>query len=329
MKNPLVSLIMPLYNHEKYIKKSINTILNQSYKKIELIIIDDGSTDKSAEIVKNFKDKRIKYFYQKNRGVKELNKTINKGFKLSSGSLITMVTSDDFWPKNRLKKQIGFFKNDNIDLVFGNMAIVDENGKLITYRKPDIPDNFNSLEKKIKIKNYFYTNYIPQPTTLIRAKALKKINGYIQKKYMYAEDYPTQLNLMMNGEILYIDQNFSYYRLHENQMTNLHLEKMVLSDIRYLNEYYRSLSLKKRINTGINNFNELKRILDTKLKQTYLYIGFKLCLLRNYQKGKKYLFKAFYYGNFFTKLKSTIILFFVFLNIDLNYLKKLRRNFFY
>ena len=329
MKNPLVSLIMPLYNHEKYIKKSINTILNQSYKKIELIIIDDGSTDKSAEIVKNFKDKRIKYFYQKNRGVKELNKTINKGFKLSSGSLITMVTSDDFWPKNRLKKQIGFFKNDNIDLVFGNMAIVDENGKLITYKKPDIPDNFNSLEKKIKIKNYFYTNYIPQPTTLIRAKALKKINGYIQKKYMYAEDYPTQLNLMMNGEILYIDQNFSYYRLHENQMTNLHLEKMVLSDIRYLNEYYRSLSLKKRINTGINNFNELKRILDTKLKQTYLYIGFKLCLLKNYQKGKIYLFKAFYYGNFFTKLKSTIILFFVFLNIDLNYLKKLRRNFFY
>ena len=105
---------MPLYNHEKYLRKSINTILNQTYKKIELIIIDDGSTDNSSKIVKQFKDNRIRYIYQKNKGVKKLNITINKGLKLAKGTLVTMVTSDDYLPLNRFVNQVKYFEKKKL-----------------------------------------------------------------------------------------------------------------------------------------------------------------------------------------------------------------------
>ena len=328
MYNPKVSLIMPMYNHEKYIEQSLSSLVNQTYKNFELIVIDDGSDDNSAHLVKSFNDKRIKYIYQKNRGVKNLNRTINKGLKLATGELITMVTSDDFWPLNRLKNQINYFKNQDIDLVFGNMSIINVIGDVIKYFKPNLPNKFNDLDKNTKIKHYFLNNYIPQPTTLIRTKALKKIGGYIQKKYMYAEDYPTQMNLIINGNIYYINKNFSFYRLHDNQMTNLHTEKMIISDNRYLIEFYKKLPNNKKKLTGFKNISELKLYLKKKFESKFLYIGFKKACLGNYVIARKYFFKSISTGKLNTKFQSLILLLLTFINFDFNLLKKLRRNYF-
>ena len=318
---------MPLYNHEIYLKKSIKTILNQTYQNIELIIIDDGSTDNSSEIIKNFNDKRIRYFYQKNKGVKKLNQTINKGLKLAMGSLVTMVTSDDYMPLNRFSNQVKYFKKDNVDLVFGNITIVNENGKKIKLVKPNLLLNFNSQSRQNKIRKYFENNYIPQPSTLIRTKALKKIGGYIQKRYMYAEDYPTQLNLMMNGDIVYIDKNFSYYRLHDSQMTRLHQDKMIDSDIRYLKYFYKNLSKTKKKLTGFKNFNELKNYLEKKKINLYLYIGFSKACIKQNKIAKIFFLKGIRKGVFFNRIKCFIALCLLTLSFDFNILRNLKMKY--
>lgn len=323
MYSPKVSLIMPTFNHEKYIKKAVKTALKQTYKNLELIIIDDGSTDKTSKIINTFKDKRLKYIYQKNKGVKNLNKTINKGLNLAKGQLVTMITSDDFWPLDRLEKQIFYFKNYEVDMVFGNITLIDKNDNIIKYIKPNISNNFNYLNKSNKIKNYFINNYIPQPSTLIRMKSLKKIGGYIQKKFMYAEDYPTQLNIMINGKVLYIDDNFSFYRIHENQMTNLHTEKMILTDNKYLKQFYKTLNNKKKRITGIKNLTELNKILKNKIEKQYFYIGFKNACINKNLSAKKYFLKGIINGNSLLKIQCVIAMFLIMINFNFNILKKI------
>ena len=318
---------MPLYNHEKYLKKSISTIVNQTYNKIELIIIDDGSTDNSSKIVKEFKDKRIKYIYQKNKGVKKLNTTINKGLKFAKGSLVTMVASDDYLPLNRFADQVRYFKNDKVDMVFGNITLVDENRKKIRVVKPNISKKYNLQSKRKKIRKYFENNYIPQPSTLIRMSALKKIGGYIQKKYMYAEDYPTQLSLMMNGDVIYINKNFSFYRLHATQMTRLHQDKMIESDIRYLKYFYKNLNRLKKKDTGFKNIKELNDYLKIKKMNLFFYIGFSKACIKQNVTAKKFFLKGVKAGTFFNRISCFIALFFLIINLDFNLLRNIK--FFY
>lgn len=327
MKKPLVSLIMPLYNHEKFLQKSISTILDQTYSKLELIIIDDGSTDNSLEIINGFNDNRIRYIYQNNLGVKKLNLTINKGLKLAKGSLVTMVASDDYLPLDRFENQIKYFDNEEIDLVFGNITLTDENGKKIKLIRPSIDYNYNKQPKEKKIRKYFENNYIPQPSTLIRTSALKKIGGYIQKNYMYAEDYPTQLNLMMNGEVLYINKNFSFYRLHDSQMTRLHQDKMIQSDIRYLKSFYKSLTKFNRRQTGFTDITELEMLLKKKELSLSFYIGFSKACIKENRIAKQFFIKGIRDGTLSNRIKCIVGLFFLSINFNFNIFRNMKKFF--
>ena len=116
MKNPLVSILMPVYNSEKYLREAIKSILNQTFTNFELIIINDGSTDNSLKIIKSFKDNRIKII--KNKGNLGLIKTLNKGIDLAQGKYIARMDADDIAMPKRLEKQIAFF-NENPDYGFG------------------------------------------------------------------------------------------------------------------------------------------------------------------------------------------------------------------
>lgn len=96
--NPKISVIIPLYHHEKYIEEAIYSVLEQTFSDFELIIINDGSTDKSEEVVKSIKDDRIKYCYQDNQGA---HNTINRGIQLAQGEYVSILNSDDVYYKNR------------------------------------------------------------------------------------------------------------------------------------------------------------------------------------------------------------------------------------
>ncbi|MBL4606208.1 MAG: glycosyltransferase family 2 protein, partial [Pseudomonadales bacterium] len=107
MKNkPFVSVIMPVFNHAKYVGRTINSLLAQTYTNWELIVVNDGSTDNTEEVVLSFLDPRIQYMTQSNQGVKNLARTINRGLAIAKGELVTMLPSDDLWPTYRLEMQV-------------------------------------------------------------------------------------------------------------------------------------------------------------------------------------------------------------------------------
>jgi glycosyltransferase involved in cell wall biosynthesis len=321
-KNKLISIIMPLYNHEKYVKKSIFSVLRQTYKYLELIIIDDGSTDKSASIVKKIKDKRIVYIYQKNKGVRKLDQTLNKGLRLSRGKFVTMMPSDDYWPKNRLSRQIMHFNDKNICLVFGNMTLVNEKNEVIKkINMSKYLKDYNSYSKEKKIVEYLKNNYIPQPTVLIRSSKLKKIGGYQQKDYMYAEDYPTQLHLILTGDFKYINANFAFYRIHNSQMTKNHTEKMIKTDIRFVKEFYKKIprTIKKKLKI---KYSELYNALQKKLYDGYFDMGRTHLFLKNRKKANNFFLKGIKYGSLYVKLKSIAGYICSLLKIDLEFIIK-------
>lgn len=126
---PLVSVVMPSYNSEKYIPEAIHSVIAQTYENWELLIIDDGSTDSTANIVKQFSDidSRITlYSNSKNMGVAL---TRNKGMDLAKGSWIALLDSDDVWHKDKLEKQLELAKKAGADIVYCSYCLIDKYGK--------------------------------------------------------------------------------------------------------------------------------------------------------------------------------------------------------
>ncbi len=112
-----ISIVMPTFNRASTISRAINSIINQDYSNFELLIVDDGSTDNTKEIVDSFDDKRIKYIFQKNSGAC---KARNTGINKSSGEYIAFLDSDDEWDELKLMKQICFLKEKKADATFCN-----------------------------------------------------------------------------------------------------------------------------------------------------------------------------------------------------------------
>lgn len=124
----MISVIIPVYNREKTVKKAIDSVLAQTWKDMEIIVIDDGSTDKSAEVIKSIKDARIKYIYQKNAGACAAR---NHGLDLATGDIIAFHDSDDVWHKDKLEKQLNKLNESGADIVFCKLNEFKEDGKKV------------------------------------------------------------------------------------------------------------------------------------------------------------------------------------------------------
>jgi glycosyltransferase involved in cell wall biosynthesis len=118
MDHPLVSVVIPVYNCERYLAEAIESVLNQKYRPIEIIVVDDGSTDDSAEVANRF-DSSVRYFYQARSGAGAAR---NRGVGLSKGEYLAFLDADDIWIEDKLRLQMGVFKsNPEADFVFGHL----------------------------------------------------------------------------------------------------------------------------------------------------------------------------------------------------------------
>jgi glycosyltransferase involved in cell wall biosynthesis len=135
MIQPLISIIMSTYNWEKYIEKSIDSVLNQIYTNFEFIIIDDYSTDDTYKIIKQYLNKDERIVYVKNLSNLGLTKSLNKWLELANGKYIARIDDDDLWEKEKLEKQMKFL-NDNKEywIVWTNFKYIDETWKTIWNR---------------------------------------------------------------------------------------------------------------------------------------------------------------------------------------------------
>lgn len=131
---PLVSIVIPTYNHEQYLARAIKSVLKQTHKNAEIIICDDGSSDNTKEVIKKFKHhKKIRYYYQSNQG---LASTRNLGIKKAKGEFIAFLDSDDYWLPKKIEKQLKIFtKNKQIGLVYCFHYWVSEAGKITGKKK--------------------------------------------------------------------------------------------------------------------------------------------------------------------------------------------------
>jgi len=146
----MVSIIMPVYNSEKYIGKAINSIINQTYADWELIVINDASEDKSLKIIEGYLDKRIKIIKNEvNMGVAI---SRNKGIQIASGRYIAFIDSDDCWKKNKLEKQINFMEKENIAFSFSAYERIKFGKKVKIVKVPVVVD-YNEILKNTIILN--------------------------------------------------------------------------------------------------------------------------------------------------------------------------------
>ncbi len=216
MNNPLVTVGVALYNHEKYILKCLESIINQSYSNIELIIIDDGSPDNSYFLSKNYlekySDKNITLITRKNKGMCN---TLNEIAKLSKGKYISFIGSDDFWFLNKIEDQVNYLEsNDNITLVHSNSIKVDANNKEIGFLDYSSKLNSGNIYESI----IYGKGGINTPSHLYKTSIYKEI-GYYDNTLKF-EDTDFWLRLTKKHLIGYINKNHSYYRWHGENLSD-------------------------------------------------------------------------------------------------------------
>lgn len=222
--NPLVSVIVPAYNHEKYITDCLRSVVEQSYKNLELIVLNDGSTDTTEELIKLFIEENsltnIRFISKKNEGVC---KTLNKGLEIAKGKYVAFLASDDMWEPKKLEIQVDFMeRNDNIGLVFSDAWFQKFNEK--THIKwSDYKTNMDRYFKN-GIQNadmYFLLltrPIIPALTVMVRKQIFDEIGGFDEA--LVYEDDDMWLRIALKYPLAYINEPLACYRMHDSNISN-------------------------------------------------------------------------------------------------------------
>jgi len=209
-KGPLVSILMNCFNSEKFIRKSILSALNQTYKNFELVIWDDASSDNTVKIIKSFKTKKIKFFY--NRLHLGLGKSRILAQKFLKGKFIAILDSDDIWEKNKIKIQIReFYEKKKIGFVASWYKLVDDKNKILTYVN-------KSYDQKNFLK-YICKNNIFAHSSIIYSKEYAKKVGWYDDKLEYAQDYDLTVKLLKLYNFKLINNYLVKIRISNNSMS--------------------------------------------------------------------------------------------------------------
>ena len=209
MENPLVSVVIATHNREKSIGRAVKSALQQSYSNIEIIVIDDGSTDATKNAIESYlKSGKVHYIYQENQGVVEAR---NKAINFARGEYIAILDSDDFWcDKEKIEKQVEFLQK-NLDhvLVAGGAIKIDEKGKeIVSYI---LPETDEEIRKKI-----LTINVIVNVTALFRKEAWQKVGGYSSQFYAL-EDWELWLKMGNMGKFHNLPLFFATYSGHQSR----------------------------------------------------------------------------------------------------------------
>ena len=210
MNDNLVSIITPVYNAERFLKYTIESVLQQEYKEGEIILVDDCSTDNSENIIKEYikKDNRIRYIkLEKNSGAAV---SRNTAIKNARGRYIAFLDSDDIWTKNKLKVQIDFMKKNNIGFSFSSYQVMTEDGVLI--------NRIIKVPKIIDYKEYLKNTIIGCLTVVIDRKICGNFSMVNIRKN---QDMATWLSILKKGNIAYgINESLGIYRLVDGSISN-------------------------------------------------------------------------------------------------------------
>jgi glycosyltransferase involved in cell wall biosynthesis len=203
--NSKVSIVLPTYNGSMYIRQSIDSCLSQTYKNIELIIVDDGSSEDIEQIVRSYNDDRIFYFrHSRSLGLPD---ALNTGFSHTMGKYLTWTSDDNFYDTKAIEVMVKFLEeNSKIDFVYTNYYAVDENGKILESIMVDSP---KVLDRKDCIG----------PCFLYKRKIYEKIGGY-DSNFILVEDYEYWLRVREQFRMQKLNEYLYFYRRHEESLSS-------------------------------------------------------------------------------------------------------------
>jgi len=255
ISTPLVSVITPVYNREKYLAKCIESILNQTYENFEFIIIDDNSSDLTVNIIKDYllRDSRIKFLENnKNLGA---TLSFNRGLDIAKGKYIARMDSDDISFPDRFKKQVDIFESWHDLEVLGTGAVLIDHKENEIGRK-QFPSNFKKISNIIKTGVPVF-----DPSVMMRSSTLKEINGF-DNRLAPADDYHLWLTLFKQKKIISnIDDYLIKYRLHDSNLSKVasreQLQKSFLALKIYNSNFSTDEFFNQKNHLDLTSFEEL------------------------------------------------------------------------
>jgi glycosyltransferase involved in cell wall biosynthesis len=331
MNQPLVSIITPTYNHEKYIADCIRSAQAQTYSNWEMIIVDDGSTDSTYSVAKqlSLKDNRIKVFTQSNVGIFRLAVTYNFALSRSLGKYIAVLEGDDVWLPRKLELQIASLEDDeNVVLSWGqaysSTSDLSENYSLhpTVSRSMDVVLN-NPV--RTASKDLMLTCFIPALTVVVRKDSLTRIGGFIQVHNLPLVDLPTWQQLALIGNFSFIDQPIGKWRIYPNQVTKTYTAEMAEGFYKLALDYYNQ-NKEYYIGEGVTEdsiHNHYRKLLVINYSRSGRYKLIK----KDFLGARKDYYKSIFsngYSPIIWKLRSVVGVIFSFFHADVEMLAKLK-----
>jgi glycosyltransferase involved in cell wall biosynthesis len=272
MQDPLISIVIPSCNGQKFIRQAIDSVVNQTYKNWELILVDDGSKDQTPLIMQEYSSKYPNIFSCQHKLNSGLPSALNTGFAIAKGVYYSWIADDNIFKNNALLYMVNELNNSNnyLDIVYANYDVIDKNNLFIEAQEVD------KIEKLI-------FRYIVGPCFLYKAKCHHEIGGY-NTAYKMCEDYDFFLRLYnSNFRFGKVDKNLFLYRRHDQAMSSniksviLNTEKVIISNtLLNLEKIDRKILAKIYLSRFLKNKYELK--INFLLKAYYYH--FLYCLVR-------------------------------------------------
>jgi len=261
-----ISIIIPVYNTEKYLKRCLESIINQTYTNLEIICINDGSKDNSLQIINEYKkkDNRIVIIDKVNQGVSEAR---NDGIKLSSGEYIVFVDADDYVELSMISTLYDTMKKYNVDVVKTSYNIVLDNNKCIKFIYNDKFANKILLQKDaINVFKQYFFDGIAIWGTLYKKSLIDSIDKF-DKNFVYGEDVLFFLNVLLNAKSIYFSNDFLYNYMYNNEGACFNIKNYEINKQNYIE--FSKIIIDKLIE---NNFmsNDEKRIMNKSYLGSFL-----------------------------------------------------------
>ena len=215
---PKITVVIPAYNHERFIGAAVSSVLQQTHDHLELIVIDDGSTDNTGNIVKAITDPRLRYYYQDNQ---DAYNTINRGLSMATGEFVAILNSDDVYTLDRLEKLLTAQAKNGAQCLFTDVVPIDDQGQVLS--APDF--GWNIWHQKNR-GFYFacqdlYTaflkgNFMVTTSNLFMTReAVAKVGQFCSLRYLHDYDYIFRMMLAFPGQVEYLAQEqLLFYRIH-------------------------------------------------------------------------------------------------------------------
>lgn len=222
-----ISIITASYNYQDYIKEAIESVLAQTYSDWELIIVDDGSSDNSAQIIESYlpKDSRIKFLMHPNKQNKGLLETLKLGISQVKGDYVAFLESDDIWRENYLEEKLKIAQQyPNAGVIFNDVELFGDENRIKSY-----DEYFKLFHKQMNKKNFpsklfkelLFLNFVPTfSCAMVKSEALKNCNFDIEKDFQCWVDWAFWLQLAYYNDFYYIPQKLTKWRIHDDSYMN-------------------------------------------------------------------------------------------------------------